>query len=334
MKIFLTTLLLFLLGTTAYAQLPCYPEYVGMADSLTPPNPTPPLTTSMPYDEMTGYIALDSICRNVTSGEMQTFLMARTSWDDTAKIIAKYLTILTDRNPLLMHGLSAAQAASGYIMWPIELKRFFSKVVERHSPQAALDMGILTADYIAVVRIASTQDFTDTSAVMARTGRLASGSVLDTILGRTFPPCHSERMPANEETPPACIRFDVRRENIIAGRRSMLLGCDSSAIDAIMPRTGTYLVFLRIVPICRSTTKAYYSLGPCYWIGPQCGMFRIGPGDTLSDPTDYFQLGTSPALEAVIATIRQRKRQIVTCLSTTSTIPTCSWLAILPVAAK
>lgn len=266
----------------------------------------------MPYDEMIGYIALDSICRNVTLGEMQTFLMARTSWDDTTKAIAKYLTILTDRNPLLVHALSSAQATvSGYIMWPIELKRFFSKIVERHSPQVALDMGILTADYIAIVQITSTQDFIDTSATMARTGRLASGTVLDTILGRAFPPCHSERMPVSEEVQSACIRFDVRRENIIVGRRSMLLGSDSMTVNTIMPQVGTYLVFLRIVPICRSTTKAYYSLGPCYWIGSQCGMFRIGPGNVLSDPTNYFQLGISPTLDAVVTTIRTRKQQIV-----------------------
>lgn len=305
MRLFFSTLSLFFLGTLVHAQLPCYPEYAGTADSLT-------LGLPIPHGEMIDYIALDSICRNVTLGEMQTFLMARASWDDTTKAIARYLTILTDRNPLQMHVPSSAQTAvSGYFMWPIELKRFFSKVVERHSPQVALDMGILTADYVAVVQITSTQDFTDTSATMARSGRLASGNVLDTVLGRTFPPCHSERMSISEGIPPPCIRFDIRRENIIAGRRNMLLWSDSLTVNTIMPQTGTYLVFLRVVPICRSTTKAYYSLGPCYWIGSQCGMFRIGPGNVLSDPTNYFQLGTSPTLDTVVAAIRQRKQQIV-----------------------
>lgn len=312
MKHFVVVAMLVGSSTWLLAQPSCYTEYPSYYQSMPSLTALPPLSGGMSLNELIGHIAIDSICRLKSYTQIDSFMQARVTWDDTLKSMLKYMTTIVDRNPLLVFGISAADCEPR-LSFPKEVRSFLARSIAKHSPYPNLDAGIASADYILTVSISDTSGLTDTSAQFAKTAIVATGNIVDTIFGRVFPFCSTQQLqPSSNGGSSQCITFDVSRENLWSSRDDKLLSSADTIIDQMVPQPSKqYLVFLKLVRLCVSTSDVYFTLYPMYWIGPRCGIYEIQAG-RITDEQDYFGLGSNPLVQDVVSAIESRIQQIKT----------------------
>ena len=297
MKLFV---MLFLTLDTASirAQPPCLDSYQANYMVMSSLTELPPVNTGMIYNELIGHIALDSICRNVSLVEMDSFMLTRNAWDDTMKSVMKYLTTLVDINPLTVFGITNAHV-SNRLSFPKDLREMIVLPIKNFSPSPGLDEPIATCDYIMTVAISDTTNLIDSSARTARTSRLSIASIEQIILGQTIPACGGQGFLATN-LPVPCISFDTRAETIEQVRDRMGSPVDDiTAMDMLPKKDRHYLVFLRLTKLCRDMTNTYYTLYPAYWVGSQCGLYEINNARIL-DAINYFGLGPNPLVTDVV----------------------------------
>lgn len=313
MKTMVLLLALFVIGFSeaqVNAQPPCYPAYQSNYYSMPQLASLPPLSGGMSYDEILGYIALDSICRQVEVSQIDSFMQARLSWDDTVRYMYKYMTTVVDGNPLLVFGINHS-VSEWRLSFPDEIRMYLSQAIAKHSPHPNLDLAIARSDYILIVTINDTANVVDTSAKFARTSIIASCDVTDTILGHRIPACSTiPLIQFSSGSSLGCAVFDVRREQVGNCREQLGLDAADTAIDHSLPQPSQqYLVFLKLVRLCTDSSNLYYTLIPVYSVGSRCGIFKIH-GGRFSDELNYFNLGSNPLLADVKAEIEARILQV------------------------
>jgi len=302
-------ILLILLATATfqlYAQPPCYQRYPSYYASMIHLANLPPLNTGMGFGELIAHVALDSICRTLSSVQVDSFISARTSWDDTLKSVMKSVTALVDSDPLTLFGITHTNC-EWRMSFPKDIRRVLYSQVLKWSPNSGIDAAIASCDYILRVTVRDTMDLIDTSAISARTARIATADINQVIMGHTYPLCTSEGNTTGTPSVFECITFDARRENIENAREILALTTDSVTVNSLMPKHGKqYLAFLRLARLCSDTNKVYFSIFPATWVGSQSGLFEIDSTGKIVDSTDCFGLGINPSVSDVIATLSTR----------------------------
>lgn len=311
MRYFFALVLLAMISTTMYAQPSCYQAYPSYFKSMPQLTSLPPLSGSMSFNEIIGHIVLDSICRLTEVNQIDSFMQARLSWDDTLKSMYKYMTTVVDSDPLLVFGINHA-VSEWRLSFPGEVRMHLARAIEKHSPSPNLDLAIAKSDYILQVTIYDTTGVIDTSAKFARTAIVATGNITDTILGHVFPYCSGPQLLPTSSSSPQCITFDVRREQVQYWRERTELNATDTIIDGIVPQPSRqYLVFLQLVRLCTDSSNLYFTLLPVYSAGPRCGIYEIH-GARISDEMNYFNLGLNPLVLDVVAAIEARILQVKT----------------------
>lgn len=273
------------------------PRYGSVYSSATIPNEYP-LDASMPTEVIAGHRALDNILKTVTLNDLTAFEQNTSPLFDTVRALMKYTLILTDYDPLALQQIATIDPS--YYIWPTDLRYAILERTMYVSSASQLDRALIGSEYIAIVNIDSVDNITDTSAVVARNATIAHFTVVDSLLGKVYPPV---------------LEFDVRITGIEMAHQG---GGDSfyssdytmNKAKKVLPTPGRYLVFLKFTPLCNTITTTYFSLGPNLFVGNNCGMYRISSDGTISDETNYFGLGTSPALADVKSAIELRTAEI------------------------
>lgn len=312
MNRFCTYLIVATISTVTYAQPSCFPAYQSFYSSIPQLTSLPPISGSMSYDELVGHIALDSICRVTEVNQIDSFLQARLSWDDTVKYMYKYMTTIVDNNPLIVFGINHA-TCEWRLTFPDEIRMHLSRAIAKHSPYSNLDLAIVNSDYILTVTVSDAASLIDTSAKFAKTAIVATGEITDTILGHQFPFCSGTPLiPVSSGSSLQCITFDVRREQIMFSREQLGLNTTDTAIEHCLPKPShQYLVFLKLARLCTDTSNLYFTLLPTYTAGPRCGIYEI-VDSRISDEQNYFNLGQNPLVADVVAAIKTRILQVKT----------------------
>ena len=311
MRFFILMAILIGVGISMSAQPSCLTKYSSYYRSTPLLNSLPPLSSGMSINEILGHIALDSICRELELSQIDSFMMARSTWDDTLKSMHKYMTTIVDSDPLLVFKINHA-ISEWRLTFPDEVRGQLALSVSKHSPYPNIDAALATCDYILTVSINDTARIVDTSAQVAKTAIVATGAIADTLFGRKFPDCSGPQQLPSTSTSSKCITFDTRREQVQFWRDRKGLTADSTVVETMVPKpTRQYLVFMKLVRLCSDTSNVYYTLFPSYSIGPRCGIYEIQSGRIL-DEQNYFGLGSNPLLLDVVAAIETRLVQVKT----------------------
>lgn len=304
-------LMLLLSSQIAWTQPSCYSKYPSYYTSLTLPTALPPLNSGMLFDELIAHIVIDSVCRTLVSTQIDSFMQARTGWDDTLKAMMKYMTVAVDNDPLNVFGITNA-TSEWRLSFPIDIRNALARSVNKYSPSKGLDIPIASCDYIMKVSVQDTTTVLDTSAKIAKTARVSTAAISQVILGHNYPPCVTEMFVASPATAVDCITFDTRKENISYTRDELGLPSDDPTVLAIMPKPGReYLVFLKLTKLCSASGSVYFTVNPAYWVGSHCGVYEI-TGGKIVDTLNYFGLGTNPLAQDVVSALSNRIQSIKT----------------------
>ncbi|MBK7033471.1 MAG: hypothetical protein IPH49_09435 [Ignavibacteria bacterium] len=316
MKIHVIMFVAIVMAASIQAQPPCMPDYPSFYFAIARPVSVPELDTEMPNEVRSGLVALDSISRTYGRTKVDSIFDARPDWDDTVQTFLKYLTILTDYNPLALLRHANTTEYRPYSHYR-DIRIGIAGAIEQYSPSKSLDAALTSSDYIALVTVNDTVGLIDTGAKIARTVRVVSSTVDSAVYGRVFPACDQQHMATTSEHERRCLTFNVHFETIYKARSEKNLPRDAITIASKMPLPGRqYLVFLFLYPVCRDADTAYISIRPASWIGSECGVFEVVDSKVV-DTTDYFGLGTNPSVNDVISIINSRIRQIVSYQSLT-----------------
>jgi len=266
----------------------------------------PPLNSGMSFNELIGHVILDSICRSLTLNQIDSVMDARVSWDDTVNAVFKYMTTLVDVNPLTVFGITNTYAAGRRRSVPKDVRNALRNPIRKHSPAPLIDDAIATSDYIFIGTISSVTNLVDSSALSARTVRVATAIISQKILGQVVPPCSLPNQMTTTTEASQCITFDMSLELIgqVSDDKNIFL--DSTQAVAFLPSINQqYLIFLNVRTVCGDSASLYYTLFPGYWIGNSYGVFKVSSG-RISDATNLFGLGVNPLLSDVVAVIESR----------------------------
>lgn len=290
------------------AQPPCFPNYGSIYFSINYPAQLPPVSTGMPYSVLIGHIALDSLCRSLTPGQLDSIIYFHHTYDDTVKTVMKYALSLFDFDPTLLRAVGSVPAP--YFSRPYDYNNALWQLVKSVSTTPNIDGAIFGSHFICRVNVTNVRDTTDSTSIFASNTRIVTSIISDTILGRVFPLCTGCGGGNNVQfsNPPSIpwLQFDVRWDRLQFNREMLKQPSDSADIDSLQIQTGDYLVFLRIELLCNDTTKAFYKISPAYNLTPSCGVYRIAPDGSIKDTQSYFGLGSSPSVAAVISTLKSR----------------------------
>jgi hypothetical protein len=315
-KIYALMFVVIVMAATIQAQPPCMPDNPSSSFAVARPVSVPELTAGMPSEVRSGLVALDAISRTYGRTKVDSIFDARPGWDDTVQTFLKYLTILTDYNPLALLRHSNTTEYRPYSHYR-DIRTGIATAIERYSPSKNLDAALMSSDYIALVTVNDTVGRIDIGAKIARTVRIVSSTVDSAIYGRVFPACDKQHMAKTSEHQQRCLTFNVFFETIYNARSERNLSRDAITIASKMPLPGRqYLVFLFLYPVCRDADTAYIAIRPASWIGSECGLFEVVDSKVV-DMTDYFGLGPNPPVNDVISIINSRIGQIVTYQSLT-----------------
>ena len=295
-----------------YSQPSCYPEYGATFHSELMPSVFPPLNSGMTYETLVASIVLDSVCKSVDRTSFDSLVASRTSWDDTLKLFFKHSLHFVNDNPILS---KLYDANDDYHLRPKEIRNSLYKLINSYSPSPNIDKSLVWSDYILVCTVNTVSHYTDSSATIAASVCETRAVVDDTILGKVLPNCQVVLSSSPQLTNPPqytqCIVIDTRRENIADMLSNAGQPSDSASIDAELALSGTYLVFLRLVPICHTDSVVYYFATPNPLVGDHHGLYKVSTGGTINDPSNYFGLGVNPQLSSLVSAIEARKSIIL-----------------------
>ena len=280
---------------------PCKPDYPGLTFSLAYLPSFPLYSTSMPFDVLLGYVAMDTVCNYGSAYEMYYFIN-RQDYNDTLKTLMKYLYILKDYDPVLFYRSINFVDTNNYIQ-PYDIYYEFMKKLVKVSPKSMIDELFCTTDIIAQVRIIDTLSIIDTTA-KGGAGKLkieVTCEIVDTIKGKVVPECknhiHLKKeqlqtgQPAQSGT---CLQFIYCPAWSRNGRYNdgyTRYGLRDSTGAAWIKPNKEYIVFLDFTPVCWTDTDMYFTIRP---EGPNSGTFLMYPIDDngiVYDPLDDFGFG-------------------------------------------
>ncbi len=312
--IFFITIII-LLPSVSFSQKPrCDSLYMNLTFRTIRLKRVPPLSFYMPYEVMKGYIALDSISRNMDNNSFRDFLNRQTYYNDTIKNILKYMYLLNDYNPILFYTMGYD---SNYKLWVARAEYDFIVHIQQFK-QVSLsnDLTIAEAGIIAhiivtdTVRRACGSIFTDIDEIVTCT-------IIDTIKGKVIPSCKDISIPNSVDdyrdpvpniqpaNPGSCLQFTYMVQN---GNEPVLV--DENG-EPWIKKNREYIVFLYVAGNCRYQDSLYYDCSPAQWNGAKnYNLYPIENG-IVQDPDDNFGIGTGLTVAEFKAKLRERIDKII-----------------------
>ncbi|ROL60558.1 hypothetical protein D9V86_09240 [Bacteroidetes/Chlorobi group bacterium ChocPot_Mid] len=305
---------------------PCQEKYLGLTLNFQKPPYFPYLTTDMPLDVMISYLAMDSLCKNVTSTEFYEF-MDRQTFNDTVKYLRKLYFEVTDYNSLLFESYEHHQDTN-FLIYPYELiERTRRLIEENQEPDFKFDKAIVFSGIIAHISVNYTTLIYDTSAKIAKNQIVVNCTILDPIKGKVIPTCKPlppyPILKSEEKKPDIqalqsndsgnCFQF-VYREEWNIGANQDLPFCTNKMIgdstDRYIKSDNEYIVFLIPSLVCTHFKQFYYNLRPIKYYSEVATLYPIKNGIVI-DPGDDFGFGQNLTVSEFKEKLRLRINQII-----------------------
>lgn len=313
---------------------PCWPEYNELTFKYEHLPYTPYLTTDMPYDVLIGYIALDSVRKNIREADLLTFL-SRQSYNDTLRYIMKYLYKMVDYNPILFALTTSHWHERGSIL----LSDFIYHVqnsVFAFSTNPYLDKLLLKSGIIAHILVEDTLNVIDSSSQYS-TVSIVTCAILDTIKGKVMPEAkvininpfsletstnESVDLPDNYLQFSYCLEWGRVQLNQVSSDDVgyTLIDDDGNVIypPRMMDSTGSgwvkkgkeYIVFLDFHLICKDINYSYLTQFPFLMYSATCNVYPIENGFVI-DPVNEIGFGESVEVNNFKNLLKQRINTII-----------------------
>ncbi|MDX9791161.1 MAG: hypothetical protein WCZ17_11065 [Candidatus Kapaibacterium sp.] len=297
-KLILTPILGFVFCISSYVlnsqNPPCYPEYQGL-NFVVPLNQNcPPYSTDMPLDVFIGYIALDSVTRNVEIEDYYTF-MNRQTYNDTIKTMMRYFYKMVEFNPVkYLNYKHSGQINKFEVM---DYEHSFYDYVKRISPEPILDASLLASFVIAKISVSSVENYIVPTARNAKTISLITANIDSLIKGNSLITCSGPPVigSSNVEN---CIKFEIAKEWFVNNPEFEMIPGQS------------YFVFYDYRLICKSETSSYFTIFPLRFAGSMTNSIYPVINDNLIDVFNELGFGTSVNLNTFYNGIQNRINQI------------------------
>jgi hypothetical protein len=246
-KLFLFLIIVILSVVTMYGQNPpCFTDYQGLVYGIPLNQNCPPFNTDMPIDVLIGYIALDSISKNVEIEDFYRF-MSRQTYNDTIKTMMRYFYKMMEYDPNKYHNYMYHPQPSKYRI--LDYDHPFFEYVKRKSPYSFLDASLLASYVIAKVTVNSVVNYNDTIARHAKTARIVTAHVDSIFKGKPMVNCDGQYI--IEPTGYNCIKFECAKEWF-----------ENTIPEFEMIHGQSYFIFFDYRLICQTDSLSYFTIFP------------------------------------------------------------------------
>ncbi len=256
----------------------------------------PDLHTDMPLDCLIGYIAMDSIARNV--GTFEATRYPGNALIPQLRVLSRYMYAMADYDPILLnrHFLSTMDSSfpnGQYQSYPANA--YFPVIMEIYKRQAEFgrDYGMLVvANYVLRVRVLDVREGID-STLYSRPFRNANVAceVLEVFKGQRLPEnCHN---PQN---------IKGSHEELLTESNCLIYGYTPKDNERRSQSGDEMIIFLNLV----TEIDDIFSIRPRGGFNKTLsGRFLIRSG-RVDDPDNVWGKGTSPTLEEFRGTLLQK----------------------------
>ncbi len=292
-------------------QPPCYPQYNGLTFKLSNLDYVPPITLSMPYDVILGYLALDTLRRYANPDDIKAFFK-RQSYNDTMRYIMKHYYKMVDFDPI-KYKLTLYYPEMRYI-FPVDIDIMVLDNIERVSPYPLLDGMLFRSHIISHILVTDTIRRIDTSSQFYPTSIIVTAQVIDTIKGKVIPHCNdyinygtddkNNKNKSLSHLSDNCIQFQYRLEWERGSEYSGLNMLDSLG-NPWIKKDQEYIVFLEVGIHCSDSINSYLDLTPFVKWSLTCTMYPIING-LVYDPGNEFGFGTNLSINEFKSLLRSR----------------------------
>ncbi|MDP4197956.1 MAG: hypothetical protein Q8922_12555 [Bacteroidota bacterium] len=318
----------FLCPLVMHAQTPAWPDSSGPTNAgcyriaVPPLSQAPPLHTDMNWMTLLGYVWIDSMMRHPFTSTDWTALDSMQS-PDTLKQFLKYWYAMTDYDPLLFeeYGRDAKYLDTQYWGKPAGLIGYIAQKTSQIMGDSARVATLLASAYILHIRVRNvTRDF-DTFAHLdsqAMPVCCVEATIIDTIKGvhiatglcsLIYPVVQQvDSLPST-----GCLHFSywpVWRKDGGDWLRWSKESDSTSAFPSgsmgwdVLTPGNDYIVFLRSIYLDYDGINSYFALWPM--MGDKVGGIYPIHSDTVSDPSNYWGMGSSVPVSTFETGIRQR----------------------------
>ena len=312
-------------------QPPCMTDYHGYTYYQENLTHVSPLSLSMPYNVILGYIGLDTVSHYVTKSQFSDFINNQ-NFNDTLKSIMKYFYIMNDYNPLLY--INTIHYSDNYLINPKNIRTIVLNRVREVSDLPYLDELLLNSDFIYHIRVTDTLRRIDPSYNNSEDLQaIVTGEILDVIKGKVIPGCkdisihydnslnknNDQKLQSVTATTGQCIQFEYmldwhREKSSWDDISSTLLNDSGKILTPIMQDTNgvpwvikgkEYIVFLHQLIICSDSQYSYFTIIPYVLPSSTCNIYPIENGN-VNDPGNELGIGTNPSVIEFKNHIRNR----------------------------
>lgn len=323
----------FSFGTSYSQEPPCFQDYNSLSYKYNHLIQVPNLTTDMNLDILIGNLAMDSIRKSINEYDVISFL-ANQTYNDTLRMIMKYLYKMVDYNPILFKLTTSHWYDKNSILLN-DLIEHIENQVFAVSPYPYLDKLLLKSSVIAHIYVEDTLQLIDSGSLYP-TVSIVTGSILDTIKGNVLPVAKVFSNNQNKvmeqdnkllNLPSNYLQFEYRLE----WKRKLNNDFDSDIevnyidddgnplkIGKMMDSTGSgwvkkgkeYLVFLDFHLICKDTNFSYLTLFPFIMNSATCNVYPIENGFVI-DHMNELGFGSLVEINLFKNLLKQRINQII-----------------------
>lgn len=274
---------------------PCFPEDQGLFYEI-PVNPTnPPFSTDMPYDVLIGYIAMDSLSKNVEIEDYYSFL-SRQKYNDTIRTMMRYFYQMMEYNPAKYLDYKYYGLHSKFP--PMDYEHSFYNHLLMTSPVPILDASLLASFFIGKVTIYDVNSYIDTNARWAVTASKVSARIDTIFKGHSIENCPN---PPSVETPynQNCMKFEIAKEWF-----------DDIDFFNTITTQQSFFVFFEYRLICFTETSAYFTIFPLRFVGSLNNSIYPIVDNRLIDTNNELGFGESVDLNTFYNGIQNRINEI------------------------
>ena len=339
MKTFLI-IVSFALCTSARGQTIVFPDSSGPTTSgcgraaIQPLLTSPPLHTDMPWKALLGYVWLDSAMRRGFTDSEWNALNLFTSADSLRQVL-KYWYAAADYDPVLFNEYCSDGAYLNPNYWgkPALLVRYLADLSGKLLKDSSKVPYLMTTDYILHILVVNVTREVDPLISSNRNYPIPRGCaevlILDTIKGKRFPftNCNdtARRASGPGKAPFSllnnCLHLSFyptwskdgsdQAAGFLVGRpgnADTLILTDKAFGWGTLQSGHEYIVFLKLLYEDYDGNNSYFRLRPIMdGVG---GVYPVTAG-VVSDPLNYWQLGTSVNSTAFKSGLRARINRIL-----------------------
>jgi hypothetical protein len=272
---------------------PCFPEQQGVNFEIPLNQNCPPYSTDMPFDVLIGYVALDSLSKNVDIDDYYNF-MNNQSYNDTIRTMMRYFYKMVEFNPEKYFNYKNNGEIN--MFRPMDYEHLFYRFVRRVSPEPILDASLLASFVIAKITVNSVYNYNDTLAVWAKTASIITAQIDSLIKGKPFGECPYP--PIIDPNTQKCIKFEIAKEWFEYNP------------DFEMIPGQSYFIFFDYRLICKTETSSYFTIFPLRFVGSKTNSIYPVINNNLIDIHNELGFGTNVNINTFYDLIQTRINQI------------------------